>query len=277
MIQRSLTAAIAGLVLLAAAAYSFNTASTFSSGSPGNSTGSPGDNSATCRSCHGPGTAVFRAGLITSTIPASGYVPGTTYTITLSISETGRNKYGFELAAENTAKQNKGTFIITNTQQTRAISGGVTHSTGGTSGTGGSKTWTVNWKAPAAGTGNVTFYAAFNAANGNGTDDSGDNIYTSSLPVQEAVGSGLPEMPFQADVQLFPVPSADVLNVTAPIPANTTVSVTVTSMNGSVVKEVQATSDGEKFTIGVRELLPGTYVLSFSAPGGNVVKTFSKI
>lgn len=53
-------------------------------------TGSPGDGHS-CAQCHGSSSTV--SGWITSTIPASGYVPGTTYQITATNSISGSGKY----------------------------------------------------------------------------------------------------------------------------------------------------------------------------------------
>lgn len=159
----------------------------YHTGSPGAKTGSPGDGGATCTQCHG-GTAQTVTGWITSNIPASGYVAGQTYTITATATHAGAALFGFELTAENTANAKKGTFIITNAAETQLTnaSKAVTHTTNGTNPTGNNRIWTANWTAPVAGTGSITFYAAFNAANGNGAS-SGDVIYKSSLAVQEYV------------------------------------------------------------------------------------------
>lgn len=70
-------------------------------GAPAGMTGSPGDGD-NCTSCHG-GTATTTASLITSNIPASGYIPGTTYTITATNSLTGSGKMGFEVSPQNVA------------------------------------------------------------------------------------------------------------------------------------------------------------------------------
>lgn len=157
----------------------------YHSGSPGGKTGSPGDGDATCTQCH-TGTANTVTGWITSNIPGSGYIAGQTYTITASGTHSGVVYFGFELTAENTSNQKTGTFIITDPSQTKLVNNGkaVTHTQNGTNPSGNSKSWSMNWTAPGAGTGNVTFYAAFNAANGNG-GTSGDVIYKSSLAVSE--------------------------------------------------------------------------------------------
>ncbi len=160
----------------------------YSSGSPGGKTGSPGDGGTTCTQCHS-GTATAQAGWITSDIPADGYEPGQTYTITATGTHPGVGKFGFELTSEDAGASKVGTLVVTNATETMLINSNnaITHKNAGTTPTGDSKSWSFDWTAPAAGTGEVTFYAAFNAANGNGNNQ-GDVIYTSTLPVAESSG-----------------------------------------------------------------------------------------
>lgn len=159
----------------------------YSSGSPGGKTGSPGDGGNTCTDCHG-GTATFQAGWIESNIPPEGYIPGQTYTVTATGTHNGVVKFGFEVTSEDQAAAKTGTIQVTNANEMKLVNSGnsVTHKSGGTTPTGNSRSWTFDWMAPAEGTGDVTFYGAFNAANGNG-NNSGDVIYTSTLEVAEAV------------------------------------------------------------------------------------------
>jgi len=154
-------------------------------GSPGGKTGSPGDGGSTCTDCHA-GTAQSQSSWITSTIPFSGYTPGETYQVTATGVHPGVVKFGFELTSENVSGAKIGTFVITDVTRTQLANGGksVTHKLAGTAPTGNSNSWTVDWTAPASGT--VRFYAAFNAANGNGNNN-GDIIYTSSLTVNELI------------------------------------------------------------------------------------------
>ncbi len=165
-------------------------------GAPAGHTGSPFDNKTCARSqCHNT-TATPLTGLITSTVPPSGYVPGTTYTITCSCSQSGINKWGFQVSPMNASGMLLGTPVITNALSTKIVSGKyITHTASGTAGT-GSKTWSFNWVAPLSGTGNVTFYGAFNFANGNG-NSSGDLIHTSSLTLPENT-TGISETPVMA-------------------------------------------------------------------------------
>ncbi len=160
-------------------------------GSPGGRSGSPGDGNQTCTSCHS-GTAINQTGWITSNIPAEGYVPGTTYQITLNSTHAGAALFGFELTAETSAGQKTGTFAITETNRTKLVNQNksVTHTFNGTTPSGGGNSWTMNWTAPAMAAGNITFYAAVNAANGNGTT-SGDVIYRTTLSVQPMAPAAL--------------------------------------------------------------------------------------
>jgi hypothetical protein len=159
----------------------------YGNGSPGGKSGSPGDGGSTCTECHG-GTASPQNGWVTSSIPNDGYTPGETYTITATGTHNGVVKFGFEATAENSTGAKVGIVTITNSTETKLVNNNksVTHKSAGTTPTGNTKSWSFNWTAPAAGTGNVGFYAAFNAANGNG-NSSGDVIYKSSLTVPEFI------------------------------------------------------------------------------------------
>ena len=170
-------------------------------------TNSPFDNKTCTESdCHG-GTATPAADLITSNIPETGYVPGATYTINATIAQENKVKFGFQISPQNSAGTKLGTLIVTNSVANIVVGAGkyITHKLTGTGGQ-GSRTWNFDWVAPAAGSGPVTFYGAFNVTNNNGSD-SGDQIFTSTLTVQEGT-TGVDDM--QADkagLIVFPNPS----------------------------------------------------------------------
>lgn len=145
-------------------------------GSPSAKTGSPGDGSS-CSSCHGQ-AATTSAGLITSDIPASGYVPGTTYQITATTNQTGSGKYGFEVSPQNVSGTQLGTLIAGSGSKLVGGTKYVTQSNANTT----TKSWTFGWTAPAAGTGAVTFYGAF------ARNYSGPTVL-STLVVQEAAST----------------------------------------------------------------------------------------
>jgi hypothetical protein len=162
-----------------------------SAGSPGGKTGSPGDSNATCTQCHS-GTASTVSGWITTNIPSEGYTPGGSYVITATGTHSGVVKFGFELTAETSAGVKIGTFTISEPTRTQLvnINKAVTHTQAGNVPTGNTNTWTMNWNAPASNVGQIRFYAAFNAANGNG-NNTGDVIYKSNLFVDPFIPAAL--------------------------------------------------------------------------------------
>jgi len=125
------------------------------SGAPAGYTGSPGDTHH-CQSCHG-GSVATVANWITSNIPATGYVAGTVYTITATV--TGTGKKGFEVSPQNGSGTQLG--ILAAGTGSKLVGGTkyVTQSSAGA--TTGTKIWNFSWTAPSAGTGPVTFYGAF--------------------------------------------------------------------------------------------------------------------
>lgn len=202
-------------------------------------TGSPGDGGGTCIACHN-GTNTVRNGIITSNIPAEGYTPGTTYTITATVGSPNRTVFGFEISPQNPSGTLLGSIVLTNTTETKLIGNGkyITHKLDGTTGNGGTKTWTFNWIAPNAGTGDVTFYGAFNLANGNGSTN-GDSILTSSLLISERISSGI-FASANSNIHIYPNP----LSNTGFLQLKTNdqlenASLKITDAQGRIVKELQ--------------------------------------
>ncbi len=228
-------------------------------GSPGGKTGSPGDGGTTCTQCHS-GTAQQASGWITSDIPATGYVPGQTYTITATATHNGAQLFGFEVTAEDDLNAKKGSWTVTNATQTKLVNGGkaVTHTASGTAPSGNSKTWSFNWTAPVAGTGQMTFWGAFNAANGNG-GTSGDVIYLSRLVVSEISTSIAENSADRLGLKAFPNPFGAQLNISL-VQYEEVEEVRLVSINGSTVYS-SVMSDGGRLRIETSELPAGTYQL----------------
>jgi hypothetical protein len=156
------------------------------SGAPAGYTACPNEYSGrTCTSCHSDFNAASVSGWISSNVPAAGYTAGATYTITATATGAGFPVFGFEIAPLGAAGVLLGTPLITNTTETKLVSSKyVTHTSSGISGS-GSKTWTFNWTAPAAGTGPVTFYGSFLLGDGDG-GEGGDYVKTGTLTINEA-------------------------------------------------------------------------------------------
>jgi hypothetical protein len=130
-------------------------------------------------------------------LDASSYTPGTQHRLRITVEDPSASRWGFELSARITGQTQKaGDLAVADGTITRSDTAGgyqyITQNGAGTrAGTPASASWEVFWTAPSAGTGNVTFYAAGNAANRN-FSTSGDNIYTTSLTVSEGGGATVP-------------------------------------------------------------------------------------
>lgn len=149
----------------------------YSSGQTGQYSGSPGDAGNTCAVCHTGITNHNAVPTITTNIPPSGYVAGTTYQITVSVTSTSV-RHGFQITAENASDVKVGTFIAGTDTQTANSNHLVTHNSSGTM----QNAWTFEWTAPTNSEGDVTFYAAVNATN-NDNNLTGDQIVTTTETV----------------------------------------------------------------------------------------------
>jgi hypothetical protein len=183
-------------------------ASTSSSTPPPGYSGAPGQTN--CTSCHS-GTVNSGSGSVTlSGLPSSGYTPGAQYTITINITDASKVRFGFEMVALTTANAQAGTFILVSSNNTSLqLSGGKTYV--GHLSANSTKTWTVNWNAPATNVGAVTFYLVGNAANGNSTD-TGDNIYSTSVALSPASPTGVKEEN-TISLNFYPNPATEKLHV----------------------------------------------------------------
>lgn len=159
-----------------------------SGGAPVGNTGAPEDG--TCADCHS-GTLNSGGGkLQVALVNAANWVPGQPVTVRVTLSDPTASRWGFQLTARSASAPTNplGTLAVIDGAATQVRTAGAlqfaTHRSAGTRpGTSGSVSWDLQWTPPAdAGAGDVTFYAAGNAANNNG-DNSGDKIYTASLTV----------------------------------------------------------------------------------------------
>lgn len=115
--------------------------------------------------------------------------------ITITISQLGRTRFGFQATLIDDQGRVAGSITEIEPQRTQMFPGTVGnnlrqyifHEFNGTTPNGGTNQgrWTFRWKAPAESVGRITLYVASNAANNNGAE-SGDLIYTTSASSQPA-------------------------------------------------------------------------------------------
>lgn len=242
----------------------YNNAFTDPNGSPNARTGSPGDGGNTCAisGCHTGFAVQTRANIISSNIPAEGYTPGQRYTITAQ-TQSSRNKFGFQISPQSLSGTKLGTMIITNASETKLTGSGkyITHTNTAT-GVNGVKVWSFDWTAPAAGTGEVTFYGCFNYANGNG-GSSGDSIIKSTLVVNEKLASGVESNTFsKLGFNIYPMPATEELN----LQNNHSVyvsAVQIFDINGKLIMHKEVETDGN-VKLNIENLPKGTYLININ-------------
>jgi hypothetical protein len=206
--------------------------------------GSPGDVGSTCTACHSGGDFNASAS-ISSDIPSSGYLFNTPYTISVATSSDA-STHGFQLTGENSNAAKIGVF--TAGTGSRVINERVTHS--GTSTLGN---WSFTWTSPSSDLGEVTFYTAVNAANGN-SDTTGDQIVTAtSTPTSLSV---IEEK--RLKFEFFPNPAVALVTLQLPSGSeNATVQFYDALGRLALSKKVT----GTKKSIDVNALSSGVYIL----------------
>ncbi|MBC8173320.1 MAG: T9SS type A sorting domain-containing protein [Chitinophagales bacterium] len=236
----------------------YQTAFTKEDGSPSGKTGSPGDGE-TCAQvdCH-TGTAKLRDGLIFTDVPETGYLSTDTFTITVTIDFPGRSTFGFQASAQNLEGDKLGKIIITDDFQTKTTGIGkyITHEKEGNSGSDG-KTWTFEWT-PDDDTGDVTFYVAVNAADGD-EEPTGDSIYLNSITIHED-----PENVSVVEADMFLTenffiqnPVKDNINISSKNPAQE-YTVQIFDVQGHLIHHTKNTITGN-YIVPVRYLSKGIY------------------
>ncbi|MDF1695861.1 MAG: hypothetical protein P1U56_08525 [Saprospiraceae bacterium] len=166
-------------------------------------TAAPGESGTVCGNCHSGGVFGTVSGTLSVTdgggMAVTSYTAGETYQVSLTVNTTSGSPagYGFQLTVLDGSDNDVASFSNPsgNAQVSTAgsVAGGRTYAEH--LGTSGTNTFTVDWVAPAGGTGDLTFYYNVNAVNGaNGT--AGDvggfgfsSAFQESNPLVKVVGS----------------------------------------------------------------------------------------
>ncbi len=151
-------------------------------------TGAPGEGTCGNNGCHDDGN--FSPEVIISITDDSGaeiteYMPNTTYNFTITNNATGASGYGFQMTALDDNNAHSSSWSVTSSN------GGVVALSNRTyveqMGTSAENTLTGTWSTDVA-DGNVTFYAASNAVNGN-SSPGGDGTAITSLTIPAITSS----------------------------------------------------------------------------------------
>ena len=226
-------------------------------------TGSPGDGQ-NCTACHGSIATNNNNFFIISNIPQTGYVPGTTYSVTVTLSGSGVKI--FEVSPQNILGAIEGTLIAgTTTKLVNSNKDIICSSSSNAS----QMAWIFQWKAPIAGTGNVTFYGAGAL--------SMNNIILTNLLVNEDVSSGINKINDKSlNVSIYPNPVNDKLNISYTLQNESKVKIELINIEGkiinTVVYEQENQGDYSKSLALNNQLNKGVYFIRIEKENSTVVK-----
>lgn len=230
-------------------------------------------------SCHGGGnfgTAVSMELLDANQENVTEYVPGEQYRLIISIAAQGAQNYGFQaVALLDGGNEGAGEFgeagagtQITNIDNREYFE----HNSPSTS-----SSFEIDWVAPETGSGDITFYAAGNAVNGN-FEPSGDDPDTTSLKVMEGISSGIYDRVAQI-VNLEVYPSMAQHEITSRwSPDITADRLTINDLTGRIyyIKEIQADVPAA-LNIPVYSLPSGIYFVRLTTSAGLQTRKFVKL
>lgn len=224
----------------------------------------------TCSDCHSGGT--FNPTTSISFKNSQGQAvtqvyADSTYDVTVTITAASGNpsRYGFQgIMVSDSANQNCGSFInLGSGQTTKTFSNGrvaVEQSSASSA-----NNFSFKWKAPSYIPGNtVRLYVSGLAVNGNSTT-SGDANNSTSIQLTEVFATPTSVQVFkEIDFNIYPNPTASILNLDYFINENTELTVNVISIDGKVVlnKSFNLVSGENRICLNVESLSSGLYLLS---------------
>jgi hypothetical protein len=215
-----------------------------------------------CGSCHGSANA---ATSITITgMPAGGYIAGTTYPLTLKVTNGTKLAAGFDMSVT-------GGTISNAPANTMLMGGTELHHTAPLTMVAGDATWNFSWTAPATGT--VTFNVAGNAVNNNNSD-SGDQWSKITIDYVKAIPNAVHDVE-QTTGKLHPNPCTEYLTVQAAGQVGLN-SFFATDINGRKVQLSAVNVNAGAYRVNTDALSAGTYILTFLNEGKAEHIKFSK-
>ena len=269
---------LAFVAILAIGTYTFLSSSSNGRAAAANegNTGAPGDAATTCISCHNGGpiqTDIALAFKDSAGNTITEYKPNHNYLVEVTLNPTAGSPsgYGFQMVALEDGG-NTAISAWNNPASNVKISAANGKRYAEHNGVSSSPTFEIYWTAPDSGTGNVTFYTAGNAVNGNGTT-LGDGAAKTSLTVPEAGGSGNPtgmELIALTKPVIFPNPARERVSV-----KNFSGSIEVFDIQGKLVFSENVESNQQN--INVSNLQKGNYFIKLTNEGNSSVQKLVKL
>ena len=213
------------------------------------------------------------------------YKPGVTYRVTLlgkNTSAAALHKFGFQLSSSKAASvAQAGTWLATSLPTGAAInsSGGfspfnvVSHSTPKNDSVVTSVSYypvSVNWTAPAAGTGSVKFYGVINAVDGDNAATSGDKWNTGTSTITELPSNvGINDVSAKMELSAFPNPVSANLTLQLNNAQAGSYNVRVFNINGQMVatQNIEVSSNTAVSIVDMRGFATGMYQVAVEKDG----------
>ena len=273
------------LALLAAAVFMGNKNGRASTPPGAGNTGAPGDEALpngtaiVCSSCHTPGgNNPVSSNTVISVLDSAGnavtqYQPGKLYTARVTVNTLTGNplRWGFQMIAlrdaGNTDLDGFSDINPNNYKLATVNATGRTYAEHSNSST--TNIFNVRWTAPAAGTGNITFYAAGNAVNNDGLN-TGDGSSVASLKLTESsTTSAQNPDAVRIGLKIWPNPVASVAGISAVLPQAGAYRLSAIDLSGNTVWESHHTlTAGEnRLDLTTDGWAPGIYLIRLSGAG----------
>ena len=213
--------------------------------------------------------------LLDSGTVVTSYKPGKSYVISISQTRSGTNRMGFETSVfRSSAKtSHAGSLTDGGNSAVQVYGSYATHTSPSIAKT-GKGTWSVSWKAPAAGTGSVDICSATNAADGDGTTF-GDYIFTSVHTITEST-TGIDEAEKNIrNVSIYPNPANNFIHVNYSLEKAGNIEMEITDINGNLVQRLfygNKPSGANSFSADLDRMAPGLYLLRMTVDDSSLYK-----
>jgi len=220
-----------------------------------------------CQTCHNAGgfnpSAVIE--ILSGDNPVTEYEPGAQYTVRITTTaDNSPSSYGFQAVALDAANANAGAWVAGTGYQTVDLGG---RSYAEQDSPSGSNVYDVAWTAPAAGAGDVSFYAATSATNSNGATSGDNGAVAPPVTITEDAGSSIVGQGIgKMELTIMPNPVSSALNYKAIGRDNGTYQLHITDTFGKIVKtqSINLITGENQNSIDVSDLAKGVYILQIS-------------
>ncbi|MCB2201020.1 T9SS type A sorting domain-containing protein [bacterium] len=236
-----------------------------------------------CTACHNSFEVNSGTGSLSWNVPET-YQPGETYTLTIGLEDPDASRWGFQFSSMYDEIEQAGELTVTdevNTQKLRGFNPNpnennadfVEHTSAGTMpGSTGGVEWSFEWTAPEQDLGEIIFYLAGNAADGDETEF-GDRIYLTQASAT-ALTSTVPQEAFLPNMHTMLPAWPNPFNASTTVQVNlttaATVSMTVHDLLGREVASLSPrTAEAGVFQMSWSpDVSSGTYIIRLATDDG---------